>query len=585
MKKYFYLSVVLVLISCTDQLVKVEEVTGEKIDLAPASEINALIEKARWGDGEAYVKLADSYRDGKGVKQDFISMLAMASFAENYGGIKHMEDYISSLPTDSEYKIVIDAMETFSRGGQNESLTMAENLIAQGRPEGYTIKGIILTEQGKKEEGKSFLDLAAERGSGFAELYLCIPDLLYGKNPDIDKLTALADVMPIANTCLGRIYSGRDDQSLKDEKLAAYYYMRADKKACLGKSGARWLLGYLRSGGKLELSETDIERLEILADMRTPLPEIIRHNDPNLEAGITELLQEDIESSRMWSKAIIYIVEANTGKIKANVAYELKGNELVPYTDTYDQEQSVMECGSTYLALLSSGNISPQHVFDTRHGIYGNVRDHNWNRGGYGTISLERALEVRSQVALTMAKEHVFGSNTSEFDEQINFYLAGKPNSATGILTFYNAIANGGKMVELVSEGEDGIVIQEQIAEPQYIKMLQTGLEQCVSQGIMHRAGRSYVKVSACGRTFVTQGDQQRMELCGYFPSEAPLYTIMVILEKEGQPASTGVICESIFAEIVDLLVHEYKIEPFLSRQYEDVDEIIEIIDSAAIAY
>ena len=103
MKKYFYLFIALVLISCADQLVMVEEMAGEKIELSPASEVNALIEKARWGDGEAYLKLADSYRDGKGVKQDFFSMLAMASFAENYGGIKRMEDYISSLPTDSEY--------------------------------------------------------------------------------------------------------------------------------------------------------------------------------------------------------------------------------------------------------------------------------------------------------------------------------------------------------------------------------------------------------------------------------------------------------------------------------------------------
>ena len=266
MNKYLFLIVTLVFVSCTDQLVMVEGVAGWKNELAPASEVNALIEKARWGDGEAYVKLADSYRDGKGVKQDFISMLAMASFAENYGGIKRMEDYISSLPTDSEYKIEVDAMEKFSRGEQDEALTMAENLIAQNCTEGYTLKGILLTEQGKKEEGKSFLDFAAEKGSGFAELYLCIPDLLNGKNPDISRLTALADVMPIANTCLGRIYSGRDDESIKDEKLAAYYYIRADEKACLGKSGARWLLHYLRNGGKLKLSETDIERLKILAD-------------------------------------------------------------------------------------------------------------------------------------------------------------------------------------------------------------------------------------------------------------------------------------------------------------------------------
>lgn len=266
MNKYLLLIVTLVFVSCTDQLVMMEEVAGEKIELTPANEVNTLIKRARWGDGEAYVKLADSYRDGKGVKQDFISMLAMASFAENYGGIKRMEKYISSLPTDSEFKIVFDAMEKFSRGERDEAFAMSDKLIAQDSSEGYTIKGIMLTEQGNKEEGNSLLEIAAERGSGFALLYQCIPDLLNGKNPDVVKLTALANRIPIANLCLGKIYSGRDDESMKDEKLAAYYYMRADKIACLGKSGARWLLGYIRNGGKLELGETDIERLKILAD-------------------------------------------------------------------------------------------------------------------------------------------------------------------------------------------------------------------------------------------------------------------------------------------------------------------------------
>ena len=153
-----------------------------------------------------------------------------------------------------------------------------------------------------------------------------------------------------------------------------------------------------------------------------------------------------------------------------------------------------------------------------------------------------------------------------------------------GILTFYNAVANNGKMVELVSEGEDGIVLQEQIAEPQYIKELQTGLEHCVSQGLMRKAGRFYTKVSACGRTFITQGNHRRMELCGYFPSDDPLYSIMVVLEKEGLPASAGGMCGPIFAQTVDLLVEKYQLQPMLTRQYEDVDEVIEVVDTLAVA-
>ena len=323
---------------------------------------------------------------------------------------------------------------------------------------------------------------------------------------------------------------------------------------------------------------------ETPALVKNDVAEVMRHDDPKLEAAITELLGEEPESYKLWSKAMVCVVETQTGKIKANVAYERKGKRLVPCTDTYDREQDVMECGSTYLALMASGRVTPEHVFDTGYGVYGEVRDHNWRRGGYGTISLDRALEVRSQVAFTMAKERVYGRNTAEFEATTNRYLAGNPNHALGILTFYNAVANNGKMVKLVSEGDNGTIIQEQIAQPQYIEELQTGLEHCVSQGLMRKAGRAYVKVSACGRTFIVKGNHRRMELYGYFPSDDPLYTIMVILEKDGLPASAGGMCGPIFAQTVDILVEEYQLQPMLSRQYEDVDEVIEVVDTVAVA-
>lgn len=582
MKKFLLFVAVLVLVSCTDQLL-VDEVAGEPVGLAPTSEVSVLMEKARWGDGDAYVKLADCFRDGNGVKQDFICMLSMASFADDYGGIKRMEDYISSLPVESEYKMVFDAMEKFSDKKCDEAIAIADELIAKDCPEGYTVKGIIASEQGDKSEGERLLRLASEKGSSFAELYLCVPDWQQGKVPDIVKLKALSDKMPIANACLAKIYSGKENEAMKDDKLAAYYYLKADEKACLTRDGARWLLAYHRIGGELNLTERDIERLETLANFRNQESVVVKYRDMVLEEGVIDILQGDREDYMQWSKGMVYVVEVKTGRILANVSYERKGDSYVPYVDTYNQEQSVMECGSTYLALLSSGKVTPEHVYDTGFGVYGEVRDHNWRRGGYGTISLERALGVRSQIAFTMAKEQVYGVNTSEFDDLIFSYLAGRPNSALGILTFYNAVANGGKMVDLVSEGEDCKVIQEQIAQPQHIKELQVGLEHSVSQGLMRKAGRDYVKVSACGRTFNLADNYRRMELCGYFPSDNPLYTIMVVLEKEGLPASAGGMCGPIFARTIDLLVDLYKLEPMFSQYFEDTDEVIEVVDTVGV--
>ena len=348
--------VVLILASCSDQF-NVENVTDAVLEPSADSDVSALMEKARWGDGEAYVKLADCYRDGKGVKQDFINMLAMVSFADEYGGASRMEDYISSLPEESEYRLVFDAMEKFCGNKQEEGFAMAEKLIERDCAEGYTVKGIILSEQGNREEGKHLLERAAEKGSGFAELYLCIPDLKTKQNTDIGRLTALAERMPLANASLAKIYTGKENPDLKNEQLAAYYYMKADENACLSKNGARWLLAYHRNGGNLKLGEKDIERLELLADSQKEEQVNIRHRDSVLETGIALHLEQDQEEYKMWSKAIVYVVETKTGKIKASVAYERKGDSFVPYKDTYNQEQSVMECGSTYLALLSTGFI------------------------------------------------------------------------------------------------------------------------------------------------------------------------------------------------------------------------------------
>ena len=67
-------------------------------------------------------------------------------------------------------------------------------------------------------------------------------------------------------------------------------------------------------------------------------------------------------------------------------------------------------------------------------------------------------------------------------------------------------------------------------------------------------------------------------------PSDDPLYTIMVVLEKEGLPASAGGMCGPIFAQTMDLLVETYQLQPMLTRQYEEVDEVIEVVDTVAIA-
>ena len=82
-KNLFTLAVVMLsLIGCTDSQFLDEAVDNMPETSLTSNEVNALIEKARRGDGKAYLQLADCYRDGKGVKQDLFGMLAMVAQAD-----------------------------------------------------------------------------------------------------------------------------------------------------------------------------------------------------------------------------------------------------------------------------------------------------------------------------------------------------------------------------------------------------------------------------------------------------------------------------------------------------------------------
>lgn len=266
MKKILYVIMVLALVSCADQLTMEEEVLVEKTEMTSTNEIQTLLERGKWGDGNAYLQLANCYRDGKGVKRDFIGMLTMASLAEDYKGIFQMREYLDSLPKDSEYKLFIDCVEKFEQKQTEEAHALLERIATNDTPDGYAIQGIAVLEHGDTIEAKRLFEYATEKGSNFAELLLCIPDWRSELYPSIERLAALTDKIPWINNLLAKIYAGKKGYNIKDDKMTAYYYLKADKQACLSKEGAQWLLNYLRDNGDLDVTPSDVERFQILAD-------------------------------------------------------------------------------------------------------------------------------------------------------------------------------------------------------------------------------------------------------------------------------------------------------------------------------
>lgn len=264
MKKYLFLIVSLVLTSCSELSLE-NEVSVVVNSETTVSEYNSLVEKARWGSGEAYLKLAQCYHDGNGVKRDFVSMLCMVEMAQQYGAVKSFGDYMQTLPPESEYKLLFDAINHIYDREYDMANAMAERLIEQGCAEGYAVEGILAMERKDSIEVKRYFEQAANMGSNFAELLLCVKDWKNSLDFDIARLILLSDRIPVANLMLAAHYADLTNNEKNYDKMASYFYLKADKCGLLGKKNARWLLNYYKNGGIRTIDDEDFARIKKLA--------------------------------------------------------------------------------------------------------------------------------------------------------------------------------------------------------------------------------------------------------------------------------------------------------------------------------
>ena len=114
----------LMLASCSDQLTETNHAPVEQ----NASEYQHYLEKARWGDANAYRKLADFYRTGVGVKADFIGMTAMLAMAEQYNRDLRVDDYMKALPEEDGYKRLFNTMDKFNKKDMDKVKSTASAL-------------------------------------------------------------------------------------------------------------------------------------------------------------------------------------------------------------------------------------------------------------------------------------------------------------------------------------------------------------------------------------------------------------------------------------------------------------------------
>ena len=131
------------------------------------------------------------------------------------------------------------------------------------------------------------------------------------------------------------------------------------------------------------------------------------------------------------------------------------------------------------------------------------------------------------------------------------------------MLTFYNAIANNGKMLKPTLVPGTTEIINKQIAKSDNVALMQQALEHVVSQGLGRLAGSDRIKIA--GKTGTSQVNEYyesdntvseyQLAFCGYFPADKPQYSMIVSLNKLGLPASGGVMAGDAFHNIVEWMI------------------------------
>ena len=330
---------------------------------------------------------------------------------------------------------------------------------------------------------------------------------------------------------------------------------------------------------------------------------------------------------------VAIVMEVKTGDIKAIV------NMTKCADDDYHEIKNhaisdLLEPGSVFktasiMVALDDGVVDTTYRVETAGGVwpmYGReMKDHNWRRGGYGMLTLPQTLMVSSNIGVSRIIDDHYHNTPEKYaqgiyrlgladdlhiplqgasparirmpkkdsrgKQYVNWSKTTLPWMSIGYetqvppistLTFYNAIANGGKMVAprfvkavmkdgVVIKEFDPVVLREQIAKESTIKKITTILEHVVSQGLGKKAGSpSFLVAGKTGTAQISKGAagyksgqmNYLLSFAGFFPAYEPRYSCIVCIQKSGLPASGGGMSGVVFHDIAEgIMAQSLKLE------------------------
>jgi cell division protein FtsI (penicillin-binding protein 3) len=312
------------------------------------------------------------------------------------------------------------------------------------------------------------------------------------------------------------------------------------------------------------------------------------------------------------------IIEHEPGEVKAIVNLGKSGGD---YSERYNYALGeAVEPGSTfklmsYMAALEDGFIQLTDSFYNKPDgvLYYGKKVHDDNRKEtLGWLSVEKAFAVSSNVSVTQIIDKYYKSKDREkekkfinrlysmnLNNKLNLDLSGEgepnikyPDNKTwsGLtltqmaygyevllapihtLTFYNAVANNGKMVkprfvrELQRHGareaqKDVEVIKSSIASAATIRKVKQMMEAVVTYGTAKRiktdlykiAGKTGTAQIANEKYGYTKDKQHYATFVGYFPADRPKYScIVTVYAPTVNGTGGGVVAAPVFREISD---------------------------------
>ncbi len=310
------------------------------------------------------------------------------------------------------------------------------------------------------------------------------------------------------------------------------------------------------------------------------------------------------------------LMEVKTGDIKAIANLEAGSDGSYHETYNYAIGEST-EPGSTFklpalMAAIEDGVIDTSDIVDTGTGTvkFYNKIIRDTKEDGYGKISVKQVFEKSSNVGTSKIINEHYKDNPKAFvdrlyamklNQKLDLQLQGEgaplirypgdklwsglslPMMSHGyevqmtplqVLTFYNAVANDGKMMKprfvtaVLRNGSvirryDSEVIVNSIASRSTIRKAKSMMEGVVEHGTAINLKNSNYKIA--GKTGTAQiaknnkGYRQgarisyQASFVGYFPAENPLYSCIVVVNAPSNGVYYGnIVAGSVFREISD---------------------------------